>query len=149
MILKSIVASICFLFLTTSCQGQSKLDDLLFLKGTWKIENKSTFEEWNFKDNQFTGTSYKMNNDTKVITETLLISITDGAIVYEANVPSQNGGKTIPFVLNTSISDKLSFENLNHDFPKKIQYQKITSTKILVQILGEGDKGFSYHIIKQ
>lgn len=113
------------------------------------MENKSTFEEWNFKDNQFTGTSYKMNNDTKVITETLQISITDGAIVYEANVPSQNEGNTIPFVLNTSISDKLSFENLDHDFPKKIQYQKITDVKILVHVLGEDDKGFSYHIIKQ
>ncbi len=147
--LTTIFASLCFLLLTTSCQGQSKLDDLLFLKGNWKIEGKSTFEEWSYKENQFTGASYKMNDGNKIITETLQISIVDDTIVYEANVPSQNGGKTIPFVLNTSVSDMLSFENLNHDFPKKIQYKKITDAKILVHVLGEDDKGFSYHIIKQ
>lgn len=145
----SIFASLCFLLLTTSCQGQSKLDDLQFLNGTWKIEGKSTFEQWDFKNDTFIGSSYKMQGDTKMVMETLQIAVVDESIVYEANVPSQNEGKTIPFELNTSISDTFSFENLNHDFPKKIQYKKITDAKILVHVLGEDDKGFSYYIIKQ
>ncbi|MEP0262420.1 DUF6265 family protein [Dokdonia sp.] len=149
MILKSMFASLCFVILMTSCQGQSALEDLSFLSGTWKIENKETFEVWNLEDDQFIGHSYKMNNGNKIITETLQIAIIDTNVVYKATVPNQNSGETIPFVLNPLVTDKLSFENLHHDFPKKIQYQQVTDSKILVQVLGEDDKGFSYHIIKQ
>lgn len=141
--------SVCFIILLISCQGQSALDDLHFLNGTWKVENKETFEVWNLEDDQLIGMSYKINNGNKIITETLQIAVIDTKVVYKATVPSQNNGETVPFVLNPLVTDKLSFENLDHDFPKKIQYQQITDSKILVQVLGDDDKGFSYHILKQ
>lgn len=60
-----------------------------------------------------------------------------------ATVPNQNNRNAIPFILNREITDKLSFENLVHDFPKKIQYQKLSPKEILVKVLGSENKGFS------
>lgn len=133
--------------LVTSCSVQ-KLKELSFLEGTWQIENKSTYEEWIFENNNFVGVSYKLKDQNKRITETLLIKESNGQIIYEATVTNQNNGSTIPFVLNTTIKDKLSFENLEHDFPKKIQYKKLTENEILVSVLGTNDKGFEYKIIR-
>ncbi len=133
---------------TSSCQSQdvSKVD---FLEGTWKIENKETYETWTKKGDVFEGYSFKEINGQKRVLETLSIENQDGKIIYTAQVPNQNNGKAIPFILNTKIKEFSSFENLQHDFPKKIQYKKIDGTKIHVSVLGENDKGFSYYIIKQ
>ncbi|MDH7446875.1 DUF6265 family protein [Aquimarina sp. 2201CG14-23] len=139
--------TICFL---CSCNAQSTINQLDFMEGTWKIENKSTYENWQKeKGDQFIGYSYKLQEGSKKITETLAIKKIDNLLVYQATVPNQNAGKTISFNLNTSIKDKFSFENLAHDFPKKIQYQKLDESTLYVQVLGENDQGFSYRLIKQ
>jgi len=69
--------------------------------------------------------------------------------VLEATVLKQNSGQTVSFVLNTEVDSILSFENLNHDFPKKIQYLKQSNNQIKVSVLGENNKGFSYIQVKQ
>ena len=83
------------------------------------------------------------------MSETLSIKITGHHIVYEATVPDQNEGKSISFTLNDSIKEYLSFENIGHDFPKKIQYRRITKDEIEVSVLGEEGRGFSYRQLKQ
>jgi len=70
-------------------------------------------------------------------------------IIYEATVPNQNDGETIQFTLNTEIKLYFSFENDKHDFPKKIQYKKISDNEIEVAVLGDNGKGFSYTQFKQ
>ena len=139
-----------FIAMLNSCVAQKNLNDLNFLIGTWKIENKEAFETWEkISEKEFNGESYKTFNGEKKITETLSIKVINDEIVYEATVPNQNNGETIPFKLNSTIEDRISFENLSHDFPKKIQYQKSSETKILVNVFGDDDKGFSFIIIKQ
>lgn len=131
------------------CSAQH-LSRVSFLEGTWKIENKDTYEKWIKVDNRFVGHSFKMVEGQKIILETLTISKIDGKITYHALVPDQNNGNAIPFTLNTGLkANILSFENPEHDFPKKIQYKKIDAAKIHVSVLGEDGKGFSYYIIKQ
>ena len=66
-----------------------------------------------------------------------------------ATVPDQNEGRTIQFTLNTEIKSYFSFENEKHDFPKKIQYKKITDDEIEITVLGDNGKGFSYTQLKQ
>lgn len=141
-----ILVAICFI---SSCKSQNNIAKVNFLVGTWKMENKATFEEWKPLENGLVGGSFKIKEGIRQVLETLLIKNNDGEIVYEATVPDQNDGQTIAFILNTSVTDKLSFENLEHDFPKKIQYQKISDTKIFVQVMGENDQGFSYYLVKQ
>lgn len=69
--------------------------------------------------------------------------------VFEATVPDQNDGKTIQFILNTEVDTLYSFENDNHDFPKKIQYKKMGTNQLKVNVLGAEESGFSYIQIKQ
>ena len=132
-----------------SCVGQNTVASLDFLAGTWQIEGKDTFEKWALKDGQLHGYSYTLKEGKEYTSETLVIRDDNGSIVYEATVMNQNDGKAIPFILKTADKDTYSFENPEHDFPKKIQYIKVNNAKLLVHVLGEGDKGFSYYLLKQ
>ncbi|SFH35960.1 DUF6265 family protein [Pedobacter insulae] len=139
---------VCLVSFQTISTMQVK--DLRFLAGTWKIENKESYETWTIKnDNALEGSSYKVKNGIKVVGELLSIKINGDKISYAAKVLNQNNGQTIEFVLNRAVKDKLSFENLAHDFPKKIQYVKKNDSTLFVSVLGENDKGFSYNLIKQ
>lgn len=73
----------------------------------------------------------------------------ENKVIYEATVPDQNEGKAIPFTLNNDIKEYLSFENIEHDFPKKIQYKRINEDEIEVTVLGDEGKGFTYKQLKQ
>lgn len=129
---------------------KDRLNGLGFLAGTWKSENKENYESWKVINNSLLeGNAYKMKAGQKVVTEYFSIKASSGKIVYQATVPDQNNGKTIDFELNKSLKNKYSFENLSHDFPKKIQYTKLNDTTIFVEVLGGNDKGFSYKMIKR
>lgn len=133
-----------------SCHAQEDLKSVDFLIGTWKIENKNVYEIWKkVNKTEFSGKSYQMNEGQTKISETLSIKIINGKIIYEATVPNQNDGRSIPFELNTRNKDLVSFENLNHDFPKKIQYKLIDNSKVMVNVFGDNDKGFSFYQVKQ
>jgi hypothetical protein len=120
-----------------------------FLQGTWKMENQETFEHWDrLNDNLLKGFSYSLKNGQMKVSEYLDISRTENEIIYTATVLNQNQGKGINYWLSKSDTTFI-FENLNHDFPKKIVYKKITETEIFVQVLGEKQKGFSYKMKKQ
>jgi Domain of unknown function (DUF6265) len=125
-------------------------NEFSFLEGTWKIENKDNYETWKVKsENELEGSSYKIKSDKKIVTEILTIKKVDGKVIYVAQVVNQNEGKPIEFVLNIEIKNKISFENLAHDFPKKIQYTKLDETTLLVEVLGENNQGFSYKMMRQ
>lgn len=136
--------------LLVSFTADDTLDQARFLDGTWKTENKESYEVWKrSEDGTMEGHAYKMKAGEKVITEYLSIRLIDGKLTYQAKALGQNNNQAIPFVLNTAVKDQLSFENLAHDFPKKIQYKVLDEKTILVSVLGDGDKGFKYKVIKQ
>jgi hypothetical protein len=142
--MKKLTSLLAALILLTACSN-NKISELDFMVGTWKMENKEQYEVWEKSyNNELAGYSYRIKNDQKSITETLSIKLIGDQIVYEATVPDQNEGKTIGFTLNDEMQTYLSFENLQHDFPKKIQYKKISENEIEVTVLGDAGKGFSY-----
>jgi hypothetical protein len=121
-----------------------------FLVGTWQIESKNQYETWaKDSNNDLIGHSYEIIENKKVILETIAIKTIGTQMIYEATVPDQNEGQTIQFTLNPEFKSYLSFENLNHDFPKKIQYHKISDNKIKIIVLGDDGEGFSYMLIRQ
>lgn len=120
-----------------------------FLQGTWKTENKETYERWDkLNDETLKGFSYRIKDGQMMVSEYLEITKKGNDIVYTATVLQQNAGKGIDFKLTKS-EDVYSFENPAHDFPKKISYQKISETEVLVQVSDGAQKSFSYKIIKQ
>ena len=119
------------------------------MTGKWQVENKPQFEEWNKVDlSVWTGVAYRVNGDQKSISETLKIYLVDDQYIYEATVPTQNQGRGIPFTLNLTEEDCLSFENPTHDFPTKIQYCPVSDNKMQVKVVGPDGKGFGYNLIR-
>lgn len=142
--------SILFAIFLLFTAPQNNISDLHFFAGTWKIENKGNYETWVLKDKDaLEGSAYKIRNGSKLVEEYLSIKISGDNIIYTAKVVNQNNGQPVEFILNKTIKDKFSFENLAHDFPKKIQYTKRNDTTLFVSVLGKDDKGFSYNLIKQ
>ncbi len=139
-----VLVILCLCLIGISC-SQNELAELYFLEGIWKIEGKEKYEVWKRVSNsELTGFGYKLVEGEKNITETIRIKLENGLIVYQATVPDQNDGAPVSFFLNESNNTCFSFENKEHDFPKKIQYKKVTDTELEVHVLGDQDKGFSF-----
>lgn len=135
--------------LLSSC-NTSSVTEFDFLIGRWKVEHKDQFEVWEKNDKQILmGSGIKVENDQERVLETLQIINNQDQIYYIATVSDQNEKKPITFTLNRAVEDVWSFENPNHDFPKKIQYKKVDEHTLYIQVLGENDKGFSFRMVKQ
>jgi hypothetical protein len=146
--MKLLIPSIV-LFILLSC-SKNDISELDFIIGTWKMEGKEQYEIWEkSKYNEINGYSYKLDDGKKTVTETLSIKKIGNQIIYEATVPTQNKGKTVQFTLNRDNKSCFSFENMEHDFPKKIQYKIISINEIEVSVLGNNSEGFSFTQVKQ
>ena len=110
------------------------------------------YEAWKPSDtNILTGEAYTVKeNGSKKIAERLAIRKVKKDIVYSAMVPNQNAGKAIDFVLNQIDENTYSFENPNHDFPKKIIYKKVSDSEMFVVVQGKDvTEAFNYTLLKQ
>ena len=135
------------LFLTDGAFAQSDFPD--FLPGTWKVENKESYEHWDsLNENTLKGFSYKIADGRMIVSEYLEISRKDNEIIYTASVLNQNQGEKIPFKLTQSDSVYV-FENPTHNFPKKITYKILDDTEIFVQVSDGKENGSAYKMEKQ
>lgn len=148
--MKTIIGFLTCMLLCNTLPNQT-IKELHFLNGTWKVEHKENYETWkiNKDDHSLEGSSFKIRDNTKRIDEHLHLKAVDGKIIYTATVLNQNNGQPVDFTLNTAVTDKFSFENMAHDFPKKIQYTKLNDSTLFIAVLGDNNKGFSYRMIKQ
>lgn len=145
--MKHLSTLLTILFLTDITFAQSGFPD--FLQGTWKKENKETYEHWDkLNDNSLKGFSYKLNNGQLTISEYLDISRSSNKTIYTATVVNQNNGESVNFELTQSDSTFI-FENPEHDFPKIIVYQKLSDTELSVSVSNGNKKGSAYKMTKQ
>ena len=144
--IKTTTAFLLFICISINISlAQKKLSKFNFMIGKWKRENKEQYEVWEAGDNsEIKGYGYKMIDNKQKITETLVIKKVNDQIILEPTVPDQNEGKAVQFTLNTDVKTVFSFENPDHDFPKRIQYQKINKNAIRVIVAGAPGQGFSY-----
>ena len=122
------------------------------MEGEWKVSDKDVYEAWKPSDtNILIGEAYTIKeNGSKKIAERLAIRKVKKDIVYSAMVPNQNAGKAIDFVLNQIDENTYSFENPNHDFPKKIIYKKVSDSELFVIVQGKDvTEAFNYTLLKQ
>jgi uncharacterized protein YciI len=141
------ILTLLILFIIELSFAQSSYPD--FLQGTWKMENKEIYEHWDkFNENTLKGFSYKLKDGQMFISEYLDITKANNEVIYTATVLKQNQGKEVSFKL-TKTDSTFTFENPNHDFPKKIGYQKLNDTEIFVKVSDGKQKGFAYKMKKQ
>lgn len=135
------------LFVLFSIVSSSAQKLPVFLEGTWKLENKETFEHWDLVNtDKLQGFSYKLTDGKMFVTEYLEINKIGEDITYTATVLNQNNGTSIDFKLIKSDS-LYSFENTAHDFPKFIRYKFESENKLEVKI-GTVENNFTLVFIK-
>ena len=133
---------IILLIISFSCFAEPNAIDL---EGTWKIEDKESFEHWERMPNgNLIGESYNEVLGNRVVLETLLLRIDVEKTTYEATVADQNDGQTVAFTLNDSVKHALSFENSSHDFPTRIVYKFESPQRLFVEVRGPDGNGFSF-----
>lgn len=113
-------------------------------EGVWKMQTKKgeyLYENWKkINDNYLQNKSFliKLNGDT-VQMETVILTQINEDIFYTSSVPGQNGGKGIAFRLTGFANNTFTFENAEHDFPKRITYRFTGSDSLHAWIDGGKD----------
>lgn len=136
------LALLATLLIVVSCKNQAsdeKLNPAQWILGSWEQQTDKGIltETWQRQnDSLFVGSCYFINQSDTLHTETILLEQRDDSITYSANVKGQNNDKAVPFTLTTANTNSLVFENLKHDYPQKIVYQKNKSNGLVVTISG-------------
>ena len=122
------------------------VESLKWLLANWQSENNGikTNESWkqiSEKTFEGFGYTYSIEKDKIVSSETLRLVEMSKELFYVAKVPNNN--LPVSFKLTTCSGKSAVFENVRHDFPKKISYELNNENNITVYVSGENDKGFS------
>jgi hypothetical protein len=127
-------------FLASSCtSGDEKINELSWLLGTWEgiDDNELMFVEvWTKGEGTWMngkGATITPDGDT-LFKEVLKIELVEGTPYYVATVPENPG--PVLFKLVESNKSHCVFENLDHDFPQRIEYTLQTNSTLLVRLDG-------------
>lgn len=122
---KTTTFPLLLLWLAVGLPAQSPWEGLQQLAGSWKRSSKASFETWEVASpTALLGEGYQQTaTGEKKVTEYLrIVQDANQGIVYQATVPDQNDGATVDFPLRFFTTNSWTFENPEHDFPKKIEY---------------------------
>lgn len=136
---------ICISILSFSftLKAQTQFSDFKSLEGIWKIDNpnENSFEEWIYiSDTLMLGRSFSIINNDTITNEFLSIKANNKGYFYCAKVLKQNNAEEISFKLINTNNQTYTFENPQHDFPKKITYCLAVNNKITATIEDESRK---------
>lgn len=132
------LSSILFLS-ACSTNEETDVDSLKWILGKWQSNSEEgiLYEEWKQKnDSTYLGHAYAITLDgDTTFSESAEIIESNGHINYSVTV---NDETTTDFALvdNQNIA---VFENVNHDFPQRIIYQKLSKDSLFARIEGTVD----------
>lgn len=135
----SILLGSIFLLSACSTNEETDVNSLKWMLGKWQsnTEEGVLFEEWKkVNDSTYSGHAYAISpeGDT-TFSETAQISETNGSITYSVTV---NEETTTDFALVDN-QERAVFENVDHDFPQRIIYQKLAKDSLFARIEGTVD----------
>lgn len=140
--MKHLLAISVLMVLPVLLQAQQKTAvDFPFEKlvGKWKMLTRKglIMEEWKKEDSTtLSGKSYLFKSGDTIPLEKLQIHLLQDKLFYTSQVTGQNEGKAISFVLTTSTNNTYTFENPEHDFPKRIYYEFVSNDSLHAWIDG-------------
>lgn len=124
---------------------QKDFEKLKPIVGTWlnKRSRGDIYETWTRKsEKEFAGMSYTLRgagasaSDTTPL-EKVRLYLDGNQIVYAPVAAGQNDDKEVLFKLKTIEGNRFVFENLQHDFPKRIVYHFRSNDSLYAYIEGE------------
>lgn len=147
------LAFLCLLqlgFGASALGSEGTLEALNWLIGQWVRESDTRMvsERWSEVSGSVfagTGTSIDRQTGKETLNETLLIVEMQGDIFYLAKTRANS--LPVPFRLVSLDANHAIFENLNHDFPKRLHYQLVDEHSLTVDVSDAGERGFriQYH----
>lgn len=134
--------------------SQNDFSQLHNLSGIWKrdVTKGMNHEFWNkISESEMKGAAYHINGTDTLLRETVALTFKEGEIKYIVTAYGQNDNSAIPFKLIKIENSVFSFENPDHDFPKKIIYDisnKYTLKAVIEGKIGGSLKKIDYNFIR-
>ncbi len=131
-----------------SCGNHHEEVDLSDFSGSWIVESEGiTFcEEWDALSNaELRGIGFSIEAGDTTLNENLRIFRKEDNWVYEATVFNQNDSQPVEFPMTFDSLDTFTFENSQHDFPKKIIYSFTTADEMNVNV-GNGSPDNEFNL---
>ncbi|MFT7620246.1 MAG: hypothetical protein ACI97A_003903 [Planctomycetota bacterium] len=145
----TIVALMSAFLVLSACSSMEKeapLDEFRWMLGDWRAEQGSNLiiESWREASGKtFEGMGSTLDKDQKKVTskESLRLVSMSGETFYFAKV-GDNSMPT-PFKLVSYEDDTATFENLKHDFPQRLIYQRVDENHLRVDVQSAEGQGFT------
>jgi hypothetical protein len=119
------------------------------LEGTWVKPGGASgdlYEEWvKLNDHNLQGRVYRIINGDTVVSEKASLMRKQQQIVFVATVIQENDQQPIPFFLVSNEKKLFVFENLTHDFPKRVAYELVSNDSLHAWVDG-GEKDTSKRV---
>jgi len=139
---------ILFLASILALTQHDPIDKVSWLIGTWERQSKrgARYETWH-RDatGNLQGMGYGVSNGDTTKLEGLRLFHDDGSLVYAADVAENAGEVFFPTTMQTD--SVFVFENLHHDYPKRIVYTRIgrDSLDVYTEGANAGEKRIWFH----
>jgi hypothetical protein len=129
---------------SVSAQTKASVEDLLWLSGCWEgRQGTAVIEEiWSKPaGTSMLGLGRTVKDKRTVSFEFMQFREENGSLFF---LPQPQGGAQVRFPLKEFTPAKLTFENLNHDYPQRVSYER-KSNLLLASIEGTEKGKFSRH----
>jgi hypothetical protein len=134
----SISVTLLMAFLAGPAEQKPDLTKLSWLSGSWVMEKGATRveEHWTpVRAGTLMGVGRTMRGEKTVFYEFLRIEVTPDGITYFASPRGRD--PATPFRMTEMTDSKVVFENLQHDFPNRVIYQKEKDGTLSARIEGK------------
>ena len=137
---------VCCAFSQDSSFTRADFEKIKIITGNWinKRTNGDIYEHWDRgRETELSGISYKLAGSDTVFLEKVRLYYQGKEIIYAPVAYGQNNVKQVLFKLKSIEQNRFVFENLQHDFPKRIVYDFRTTDSLYAYIEG-GNKRINY-----
>ena len=136
---------------TNKAKQQNGLTQFSWLEGEWmdSTSDGKMIEIWNrIDDSSLVGSSIYMAGIDTIFYEEISLRIKNGKIFYIPSIQNQNNGEPVYFAFTGAKNGEFTFENQEHDFPKKIVYTNPHKDSLVAFIEGPTANGYKKDFFK-
>ncbi len=157
--MRSITGIIAVVALTLAAQNAlaqesdcTSLDTVSWLEGTWVTESngRRTTETWAFVSDDTVegeGRVTRISTGEQTGSETLRLVVMGGEVFYLAKIASNPF--PVPFALVACDATSATFENMEHDFPRRLEYTWDGDQALNVQVSDGAGNGFTLPFVRE
>ena len=130
---------------------ENGMSQFSWLEGEWmdSTSDGKMVEIWNrIDDSTLVGNSIYMAGIDTIFYEEISLRMKNGKIFYIPSIQNQNNGEPVYFALTVTKKGEFTFENEQHDFPKKIVYTNPHKDSLVAFIEGPTANGYKKDFFK-